>query len=149
MAPEQAGDIAMPSEWYEGTVHKLEELKQKLLPREVKEYQLDKLQRLSLRFDEFATGDEACRRYQQVVDGMLTELEKAPLPNDRNKIYLCTIGDMVSHLKKAHHMVNDGEYLGLWLAFGLVLGSIAGLISGISPWAPAWGCWRTYYRPAA
>ncbi len=129
----------MPSDWYQTTAQQIEELKQKLLPREVKEYQLDKLQRLARRMAEFAPDDPVCQRYQDDISRMVTELAGAPLPHDRNKVYLCTIGDMVGHLKKAHKLVNEGEHLGLWLAVGLVLGGISGLFTGNTPLATALG----------
>jgi len=123
----------MPGEWYQAIDRKIEELKHKLLPRDVKEYQLDKLRSIARRVDEFAPGDPLCRDYQQLIESMVAELPGAPLPHDRNKFHICSVGAMVSHLKKAHHLVNEGEYLGLWLVFGLILGGVVGLLIGSTP----------------
>ena len=123
----------MLTEWYSGLSGKIEELKQKLFPRDVKEYQLDKLLGLARRIDEFAACDPVCQKYQKEIESMVNELYQAPLPQARNKVYIWTIGEMVSHLKKQHCMVNEGEYLGWWLIFGLIAGGIVGLIIGNSP----------------
>lgn len=120
----------MPSEWYNAATETIEKLKQTLPPRESKEYRLDKLGAIARRIDEFALSDSVCAGYQKTVDEMLAELPGAPLPYARNKIYICTIGTMTNHLKKAHRLVSEGEYLGLGLVVGLILGMAVGLIIG-------------------
>ncbi len=123
----------MPSEWYSRIAAKIDELKQKLLPRDVKEYQLEKLAGIARRVDEFAPSDPACRKYQQEISDMVDELYGAPLPQARNKVQMWKIGEIISHLKKKLGMVNEGEYLGWWLIYGLVAGGIVGLIIHNSP----------------
>lgn len=123
----------MSSEWYHSTTEKINELKRVLLPRDAKEYRLDKLQSIARRIDEFAQSDAVCLSYQTEIDQMIAELPGAPLPYARNKSYICTIGVMVSHLKKVHHLVNEGEYLGLALVAGLMLGMLVGIIIGNAP----------------
>jgi hypothetical protein len=123
----------MSSEWFTEIARRIDELKQKLLPRDVKEYQLDKLRSIARRVDEFASADPVCRNYRQEIDAMVAELYGAPLPQSRNKVQMCKIGEMINHLKKTHKLVNDGEYLGWWLIYGLIAGGIVGLIIGNSP----------------
>jgi len=123
----------MPGEWYRGIAARIGEHKQKLLPRDVKEYQLDKLLSIARRVDEFAPCDPACQKYRQEIDMMVEELSGAPLPQARNKVQMWKIGEIISHLKKRHGMVNEGEYLGWWLIYGLILGGIVGLIIGNTP----------------
>ena len=127
----------MNSEWYCRIAAQIEDLKLKLLPRDVKEYQLEKLQCIARRVGEFSPGDPVCRKYQGEIEAMVAELAGAPLPAARNKAQMWKIGEMISHLKKCHKLVNDGEYLGWCLIIGLLIGGFAGLIIGETP--PATG----------
>ena len=129
----------MSSLWYESLAQTLEGLKRTLLPREVKEYQLDKLQHIARRIDEFAPADPVCQGYRRQIEGMAAELSGAPLPYERNRVYICAVGAMVGHLKKSHNLVNEGEHLGLWLAIGLLAGGITGLLIGNTPLATGAG----------
>jgi hypothetical protein len=129
----------MQSEWYKATSLNIDALRQQLLPREVKEYQLDKLQGIARRVDEFASVDPVCQGYRQEIDRMVAELPGAPLPNDRNKVYMWNVGAMINHLKKAHKLVNEGEYLGMGLVIGLILGGVVGLFIGTTPVATGVG----------
>jgi hypothetical protein len=47
------------------------------------------------------------------------------------------IGELISHLKKKHGLVNEGEYLGWSLVIGLIAGGVVGFIIGNTP--PATG----------
>jgi hypothetical protein len=127
----------MSSEWYSQISRRLGELKHKLLPRDVKEYQIDKLLSISRRVDEFSAVDPACREYRQEIDAMVTELYSAPLSQARNKYQMWKIGELISHLKKKHGLVNEGEYLGWSLVIGLIAGGVVGFIIGNTP--PATG----------
>jgi hypothetical protein len=116
--------------WYKQTQARIDVLRQNLLPRDVKEYQLDKLERIAMRVDRFAASDAECLKFKNEIDNMLAMLPGAPLSNAQNKTYVCMVGQMVGHLKKAHGLINEGENLGLWLIIGLVAGGVVGLALG-------------------
>ena len=120
----------MQDAWYQNTLSQISMLRKKLLPRDVKEYQLEKLERIAMWADRFATNDPVCLGFKTNIDRMLAELPGAPLSNTQNKTYICMIGEMVSHLKKAHGLVNEGENLGSWMVIGLMAGGAIGLALG-------------------
>ena len=129
----------MASEWYNTTVTRIDELRQTLTKSEARDCRLDKLATIARRVDEFAASDPICRDYQGEIDKILIKLMKAPLSPKDNRIYLCTLGTMVSHMKKTHHLVSEGEYMILAMIIGLAIGTSTGFIIGNPPLSSAIG----------
>jgi hypothetical protein len=51
-----------------------------------------------------------------------------PVPKDKRKYYFKTIDSMIRHLQKQHHLVMEGQYLGIWMSIGTALGLAIGAV---------------------
>jgi hypothetical protein len=101
---------------------RLQELKTRLPVPEQKEYQLDRLERLARKIGELGPACADCAGLNAEVRRLLDVLQGVPLPRAQNRAYLFSMGELVNHLKKGHHLVSEGENL----AFGMVIGLVAG-----------------------
>jgi hypothetical protein len=125
-----APDITEPSVWSQNIARTISDLKCRLKPGQVKEYQLDLLVRLAKRCDYLARGCASCQDYKKQIDGILPYLVNIPLSKVRSKEYLRMTGCLITHLKKAHHLASDGQNLSIWLGVGLIAGGVTGLVAG-------------------
>jgi hypothetical protein len=123
-------DITEPDAWSEDIARTMGELKCRLKPGQVKEYQLDLLVRLAKRCDHLARGCASCQDYEKQIDNFLPHLVNIPMPKLWSKEYLRMVGCLITHLKKAHHLASDGQNLSIWLGIGLIAGGVTGLATG-------------------
>ncbi len=102
---------------------RLDELKGRLTLPETKEYQVERLGRLVRKIDDISPACQDCGRLRAQAARLVDMLGTTPLTRAENRTYLFTMAELVSHLKKQHHLVNEGEYLAVGMVVGLVAGA--------------------------
>jgi hypothetical protein len=130
MAHRVNSDTDEPGVWSQDIACNLGELKCRLKPGQVKEYQLDLLVRLAKRCDLLAQSCSLCQGYKVQIDTILPHLMNIPLPKKRSKEYLRMMGCVITHLKHVHHLASDGQNLSIWLGIGVITGGVTGLAAG-------------------
>jgi len=126
-----------PTEWYRSLETSVESLRARLGQADAKDYHLGRFLNLARRVDEFASTCPKCRLYQPEIDRMLRELaENAPqILTEEKRSFLGNMEAILSHLKKTHGLISEGQNVGLWLA----IGAAAGLALGAGLSNPAIG----------
>ncbi|SDJ57290.1 hypothetical protein [Salimicrobium halophilum] len=109
---------------------RIDELRKQVDLKTAKKLELEKVDRIMKRLEEFSPECETCandkRRLAQQLDDLLEKngnLEK----NDIEKLKKVK-GDMISHLQKVHKMVPEGQNVGLFMAIGISIGTSLGLV---------------------
>lgn len=98
--------------------------------KESKKYKLDLLLRIARRVDDFSPECGNCQLFQQEITKLVQDLGfmlQAPNPNkEGRKRYSRAINNIVKHLQKEHHLVSDGQNMGIWMAIGVGIGTALG-----------------------
>ena len=118
-------------DWYHNLGITAEKLKAQL-GSDARDYYFDRFMKIARRVDEFATNCQHCREYQFRMDNMLEELSiSAPyVLKEQKRAFLGSTNFILSHLKKSHGLISDGQNVGIWLAIGVAIGTALGTAFG-------------------
>ena len=110
---------------------RIEVLKPNLTPKDQKRLRLNTLLRVARRLDTLSLGCEACVGHRSAIEGLVNSInnvETWQLPEW--KAYYRSLGDIIKHLKTAHHLVEEGENLTMWMGMGVAIGAGIGAAFG-------------------
>lgn len=99
-------------------------LKPDITIKDQKRLRLDLVMRIARRLDSMALGCEACVGHMPAIGCLvdtLKNVEKWQLADW--KAYYHSLNDIIKHLKTAHHLVEEGEHLTMWIGIGVALGA--------------------------
>ena len=120
------------SEWHNRIVKEISPYQDSLGKKESKKYKLDLLLRVARRIDDFSPECGNCQLFQQEISKLVQDLGfmlQTPNPNkEGRKRYSKAINNIVRHLQKEHHLVSDGQNIGLWMAVGVGIGTALGVV---------------------
>ncbi len=118
--------MEQPDAWYGNIKRTLEGIKTAIDASEIKEYHLDRLDRLARHIGGFGTCSECCG-FKPEVEKLVDELRNAGRMNkEQRRSYLGRMERMVSHLQKKHRLISEGQNLAIWLSIGTALGLALG-----------------------
>jgi hypothetical protein len=117
----------MWEDWSRASREGIEGLRQILDKKAGKKYQLDLLDRLVVRVEEYSGTCQGCRTYQEELTRLIKSLE-GPAKSSREdlKKYRKSLLVMTSHLGKIHKLKPAGTYVGIGLALGTAIGVALG-----------------------
>ena len=116
-----------PTQWFLNLQIELESLKSKL-GRDAQDYHLDRFLKIARRVDQFEPDCPKCRLIRPQMDQMLRDLAaNAPqILHEQKRAFLGQMQDIMSHLRKTHGLVGEGENVGIWLGIGAAIGLALG-----------------------
>lgn len=109
--------------WYEESTERINNLLLVMDEKQTKKSKLDMLSRIIQRVHHFSTtnGCTDCESFKENINDLILFLEKQ---NDMDhKQYKETFKLVARHLVKRHGLVEEGTYLSLGMAYGLILGA--------------------------
>ena len=119
------------SDWYNRIVKEISSYQDRLSNKESKKYKLDLLLRIARRVDDFSPECGNCQLFQQEITKLVQDLGfmlQTPNPGEEErKRYSKAINNIVRHLQKEHHLVSDGQNMGIWMAIGVGVGTALGV----------------------
>jgi len=116
------------SDWYNDIVKKIDELKNTLSKREYRRFRLDLLSCVADRVDQFSSECTQCMSFRQDVPTLVADAGNLAQTGDRQgrKSYHRDMNRIIGHLQRQHKLVNEGYYVGLWMAIGTAIGVAIG-----------------------
>ncbi|MCL2281225.1 MAG: hypothetical protein FWC25_01000 [Dehalococcoidia bacterium] len=142
--------MSEPTEWYHNLETSVETLKIQL-GADARDFYLERFLKIARRVDEFAPSCQQCRECQSRMDNMQKDLvaNAAQISKEQKRNFLGNIESILSHFKKIHGFISDGQNTAIFMAigagFGVALGAafknpvlgipmgvVLGLIIGIS-----------------
>jgi len=116
-----------PTEWYRNIETGVESLKSRL-GADARDYHLDRFLKMTRRVDEFAPTCPKCRLLQPEIERMLRDLaaDAPQIPKEQKRAFLGGMEAILSHLKKTHGLISEGQNVGMWLAIGTAVGVALG-----------------------
>ncbi|WP_226582165.1 hypothetical protein [Halobacillus litoralis] len=107
---------------------RINELRNKVTPKEEKKLELDKVERILKRLEQFSSECETCAKYWKILgENVDTLLEKNELGREDFERLKKVKRGMISHLQKTHKLVSEGQNVGLFMAIGISIGTTLGL----------------------
>lgn len=119
--------MSEPTEWYNTIKAEVDSLKT-ILGRDAQDYHLDRFLKIARRVDEFEPDCPKCRLIRPQMNQMLRDLSvNAPqILHEEKRAFLGQMQDIISHLRKTHRLVGEGENVGIWLGIGAAIGLALG-----------------------
>ena len=116
-----------PTEWYRSIETGVESLKARL-GADARDYHLDRFLKMNRRVDEFAPTCPKCRLFQPEIERMLRDLaaDAPQILKEQKRAFLGGMEAILSHLKKTHGRISEGQNVGLWLGIGALVGVALG-----------------------
>ncbi len=118
------------SSWHSQIVKEISPYQGSLSKKESKKHKLDLLLRVARRVDDFSPECGNCQLFRQEITKLVQDLGfmlQTPNPGkEERKRYSRAINNIVRHLQKEHHLVSDGQNMGIWMAVGVGLGAALG-----------------------
>ena len=116
-----------PTQWFLTIATGVESLKARL-GRDAQDYHLDRFLKIARRVDEFEPDCPKCRLIPPQMDQMLRDLAaNAPqILKEQKRYFLGQMQDIMSHLRKTHGLIGEGENVGVWLGIGAAIGLALG-----------------------
>ncbi|MCL1885585.1 MAG: hypothetical protein FWF98_02310 [Dehalococcoidia bacterium] len=117
------------TEWYGNLEAKVETLKAQL-GADARDYYLGRFLKIARRIGEFAADCPHCREFQTLMDNMIKDLSYAPtqITKEQKRLFLGNANTILSHLKKTHGLISDGQNTGIFLAIGAGVGVSLGVV---------------------
>jgi len=104
----------------------IREIKSQLTGRQTQKLQLNRLERIVGKLEQYEKDCDECSRLLQVFkEDVIPKLKS--LDEGKRKEYQRYVRGAISHLLKEHKLVTDGYYTGLYLMFGTALGLLFGM----------------------
>jgi hypothetical protein len=103
---------------------RIEAIKPNLSLKDQKRLRLELLLRVARRLDSFSVSCETCPGHRTAIDRLvdsLKDVDKWQIPEW--KAYYRSFDGIVKHLKTAHHLVEEGEHLSMWIGIGVAIGA--------------------------
>ncbi|MFC1955461.1 hypothetical protein ACFLWZ_02865 [Chloroflexota bacterium] len=123
--------IEAHSDWHNRIVKEISPYQDSLGKKESKKYKIDLLLRIARRIDDFSPECGNCQLFQQEITKLVQDfgiMLQTPNPGkEERKRYSKAINNIVSHLQKEHHLVSDGQNMGIWMAIGVGIGTAIGV----------------------
>ena len=106
----------------------MESLKARIGAPDARDYHLDRFLKMARRVDEFAPTCPQCRLFQPEIDKMLRDLaaDAPQILKEQKRAFLGGMEAILSHLKKTHGLISEGQNVGLWLGIGTAIGVALG-----------------------
>ena len=116
------------SYWYDRIAREISPHRDTLSKKDCKKYKLDLLVRVAKRVDDFSSACGECQLFQPEITRLTQDLGNlAQMPDkEKRKSYSRTINNIIKHLQKQHHLVREGQYMGIGLAIGAGTGTVLG-----------------------
>lgn len=112
------------SKWLNQANGRLDKILEKMHNDGLRRFKVDKLKKLVQRIDEFSQQDcEQCNALQQKVErliGTLEDMLKGKPVDTQN--YKNIYKELLTHIKKGHGLVEQGQLMNQWIIIGLILG---------------------------
>lgn len=107
---------------------RIDQLRNNVSPKEEKKLELDKVERIMKRLEQFSPECETCAQDRTILEENLDRLlEKSEMnPEDFERLKKVK-GEMISHLQKTHKLVPEGQNVGVYMAIGISIGTSLGL----------------------
>ena len=111
------------TEWYRNLEINVEALKAQL-GADARDFYLERFLKVARRVDGFAEDCQQCREYQVRMVSVQEELSAniAQLLKEQKRNFLGNTSSILTHLKKTHGLISDGQNTGIWLAIGAGVG---------------------------
>ena len=115
------------TEWYNNLKNDVETLKTQM-GADARDFYLERFVKIAQRIDAFATDCQQCHEYQAHMDNILKELsaDTQQISKEQKRSFLGNMNTILSHLKKTHGLISDGQNTGIWLAIGAGMGIALG-----------------------
>ncbi|WP_217700175.1 hypothetical protein [Halobacillus salinus] len=108
--------------------NRIDALRKKVDSKEAKKLELDKLERIKKRLEEFSPECETCTNHLNDLEEHLDRLlAKEEITSDNFAELKKMKNELASHLQKTHHLVLEGHNLALYMAIGISIGTALGL----------------------
>jgi hypothetical protein len=116
------------TEWYKTLEISVESLRERIGQADEKDYHLDRFLKIARRVDEFAQDCPKCRLLRPEIDRKVRDLAaNAPqILREQKRDFLGRMDSMLTHLRKTHGLISEGQNLGTWLIIGTALGVALG-----------------------
>ena len=120
------------SQWYNRIATEVSQYGLTLGPKDAKKYRVDQLRRIAKRIDDYSGICAECQAYQAEITRLVKELGLITQMPDRDKLkkYMQSIERITEHLKKEHHLVDKGHYMGIGIGIGMAIGGGLGSALG-------------------
>ncbi|MCL2140379.1 MAG: hypothetical protein FWH42_01685 [Dehalococcoidia bacterium] len=121
--------MAEQTEWYHQLTISVEALRAQLGADE-RDFYFDRFMQVAKRVDSLAFDCNQCQEYQSLMASMVRELgtNVNQILKEQKLKFLGETESILSHMKKDHAFVSDGQYTATWLTIGLVFGLVFGMI---------------------
>ncbi|MCL2707291.1 MAG: hypothetical protein FWE97_03925 [Dehalococcoidia bacterium] len=115
------------TEWYRNLEIGIDKFKAQL-GADARDFFLERFAKIARRVDQFSVDCPQCREYQARMSSILQELsiDVSQITKEKKRNYLGNMNTMLSHLKKAHGLISDGQNTGIWLVLGIGIGAALG-----------------------
>ncbi len=97
-----------------------------------KYFNLKQLERIIHRLEEFETACGECHRFGLELLELTDRMRASALPIGKPlyKEYQRKLQEIITHLTKAHKLLQEGYYLGLYMGVGMCMGLSLGMLFG-------------------
>lgn len=107
----------------------LVEIENKFGEKEFKKINMEQLERIIIRLDEFSNDCKECDEYTNELSAKIKELKNyEKLRNNNMRDYNLLVKGILSHLERVHKLVPKDHYTGSYLAIGMSIGLVIGLV---------------------
>lgn len=116
-------------------------IKKQIEPKLVRRLKLDLLERIVIRLEDYSKACDECKGYLNYIENDISKIKDNLdiLKKESLKDYSRKVKTITKHLKKKHKLVEEGEYLSLYISFGLMFGVAIGSALDNVALGPAFG----------
>jgi len=123
--------MSKSTDWYDGILDAINNYRDRYGAKAYKKNKLELLLRVSGRVDSFSKECSECRQYREEITKLVKNLgDPASSTKEERKNHSKVLNTIIEHLKKHHKLVIGGQYLGILIGMGQVVGLSFGIVIG-------------------
>jgi hypothetical protein len=115
----------------ESIIGEIREIKSQLKGKQVRKLQIDRLERIVGKLEQYAQDCEECGRLLGIIGKEAIPKLRSP-DEGKQKEYRRYLNSTLTHLLRGHNLVTEGYYTSTYLVLGIALGLLFGLALGNS-----------------
>ncbi|MGJ7922705.1 hypothetical protein [Neobacillus sp. LXY-4] len=112
------------AKWSKEAIGKIDQVEQRIDRNTIRKLKLDLLKKVILRVEEFSVQScTQCEENKENLNKLITIVVNIANGKPQNiKEYNTILMGIIKHLKKAHGLVERGQYMNQWIVLGLIFG---------------------------
>ena len=107
-------------------ITELNSIKLNLDAKQIKKLQIDRLERIISRLDQYSEGCNECEKHLEFIETDVIDKLKA-LDKQNINYYNLHINKIIAHLRNKHKLAVEGQYMAMSMSLGMAMGMVLGL----------------------